>query len=163
MDTHNQTPEGGARPMAERFGALIRQLAGEAGYDMTPGAGGQLALSRATGMSTSAVGRMINGITLPRPDQFEKIARALGTDVRNLLVAAEVISSEAWPEGSIPDVRSSTSQASLSGLTPEAAADAWRITSPVIRSMLLNNIEQAIRLQREQDHGEHKAATSGAP
>ena len=143
---------------AERFGALVRQLALDAGYDLTPRAGGRSDLARDTGMSVSAVGRMADGKTLPMPAQFEKIARALGTDVHNLLVAAGVISATDWPKDANPDVRSVTSQSPLS---PEAAADSWGITDPMIRRMLINNIEQAIRLQREAT--EQTTASTGVP
>lgn len=162
MDTQPSTPTDeppGPRTTAQEFGHLVRQLATEAGYDLTPGKGGRIALARETGMSESAVGRMINGTTLPMPNQFENLARALHTDVRNLLVAAGVISREAWPDGVIPDVRSSTSQSPQS---PEAYADSWGITDPVIRQTMVGAIELAIRLQRAQDT-EHSAATSGAP
>ncbi|GLX54471.1 hypothetical protein Shyhy01_74200 [Streptomyces hygroscopicus subsp. hygroscopicus] len=148
-----------SRNTAKEFGILIRQLATAAGYDLTPGKGGRIALARATGMSESAVGRMINGVTLPMPNQFEQIAKVLKTDVRNLLVAAEVISREAWPEGVIPDVRSATEQSQQS---PEAFADAWGITDPVIRQTMIASIELAIRLQRAQDT-EHSSAQTGAP
>jgi transcriptional regulator with XRE-family HTH domain len=157
MDTNEPAPDRAA--YAKRFGALVSELAGEAGYDLTPGAGGRLALARDTGMSESAIGRMLNGLTLPMPNQFEKIARVLNTDVRNLLVAAGVISREAWPEGSIPDVRSASSQSPLS---PEEYADSWGITDPVIRQTMVGSIEMAIRLQRAQ-RTEHTSATSGAP
>jgi transcriptional regulator with XRE-family HTH domain len=162
MDTPTPTgsePAADGGSAAERFGALVRQLASEAGYDMTPRGGGQVALANATGMSRSAVGRMLNGITLPMPNQFEKIAKVLHTDVRNLLLAAGVISREAWPEGVIPDVRSASSQSPLS---PEAYADSWGITDPMLRQTMISNIETAIRLQRAQDT-EHASATSGAP
>jgi transcriptional regulator with XRE-family HTH domain len=150
MDTPNER--------AKRFGDLVRQLAPAAGYDLTTGAGGRAALARDVGMSPSAVGRMVNGETLPMPGQFEKIARALNTDVRNLMVAAGVISSTDWAESKIPDVRSATVQSPPS---PEEAADAWGITDPMIRRMLISNIEQAIRLQREAT--EHTAASGGMP
>lgn len=156
MDTEN--PAGDRAAYAKRFGALVSQLAVEAGYDLTPGTGGRLALARATGMSESAVGRMLSGLTLPMPTQFEKIAKVLQTDVRNLLVAAGVISREAWPEGVIPDVRSASSQSPLS---PEAYADSWGITDPMLRQTMISNIETAIRLQRAQDT--EQSATSGAP
>ncbi|MDI9836205.1 helix-turn-helix transcriptional regulator [Streptomyces sp. KAU_LT] len=149
----------GPRSTAQEFGALIRRLAIEAGYDMSPKGGGRIALARDTGMSESAVGRMINGHTLPMPAQFENLARVLHTDVRNLLVAAGVISREAWPEGVIPDVRSATSQSPQS---PEAFADSWGITDPVIRQTMVGAIEMAIRLQRGLDT-EHSAAHTGAP
>lgn len=131
---------------AERFGALVQELAPRAGYDLTPNAGGRAALARDTGMSTSAVGRMIAGKTLPMPAQFEAIARALNADVRSLLVAAEVISATAWPKTTDPDVLSVTRSSPLS---PEEAADAWGITDPMVRRFLLSTIREAMRLQRE--------------
>lgn len=157
--TRPDEPPSGPRATAREFGQLVRQLAIEAGYDMSPKGGGRIALARDTGMSESAVGRMINGHTLPMPAQFENLAKALHTDVRNLLLAAGVISREAWPEGAIPDVRSAPSQSPQS---PEAYADSWGITDPVIRQTMVGSIELAIRLQRAKDT-EQSAATSGTP
>lgn len=157
MDSDTPTPDRAA--YAKRFGALVADLATQAGYDLTPGSGGRIALARDAGMSESAVGRMLSGLTLPMPNQFEKIARVLKTDVRNLLVAAGVISREAWPDGVITDVRSASSQSPLS---PEEYADSWGITDPVIRQTMVGSIELAIRLQRGQDT-EHAAANSGMP
>ncbi|MGW2951613.1 helix-turn-helix domain-containing protein [Streptomyces eurythermus] len=158
-DTQGQEPPGGARTTAQEFGKLIRRLAEEAGYDLAPKAGGRGALARDADMSDSAVNRMINGVTLPHPNQFHKIAKALNADVRNLLEAAGVVPREAWLEGAVPDVRSASSQSPLS---PEAYADSWGITDPVIRQTMVANIELAIRLQRAQDT-EHSTAISGAP
>ncbi|MFF4388507.1 helix-turn-helix domain-containing protein [Streptomyces sp. NPDC001552] len=124
-------------------------MAIEAGYDLTPNAGGKAQLARDIGMSASAVGRMIDGKTLPMPHQFESIARVLGADVRTLLVSGGVISSHTWPKDVKPDVLSATTQSQP--LSPEAAADMWGITEPNIRGMLVGNIEQAIRLQNEAD------------
>lgn len=149
MDTPEETT-------AEAFGRLVTDLAVKAGYDLTPGGSGRSQLAQDTGMSVSAIGRMLTGKTLPKPNQFEKIAQAVGTHVHNLLTAAGVISATDWPEEAIPDVRSVTLQSPLS---PQAAADAWGITDPMIRGMLISNIEQAIRLQREAT--EHAAASTG--
>jgi transcriptional regulator with XRE-family HTH domain len=158
MDTQSSTPTGeppgDTKSTARHFGDLIRRLATDAGYDLTPGKGGRITLAREIGMSESAVGRMLNGITLPMPNQFEQIAKVLHTDVRELLVAAGVISREAWPDGAVPDVRSSTSQP----MSPEAYADAWGITDPVIRQTMVGAIELALRLHRAQ-HTERSAAS----
>ncbi|MEV6738602.1 helix-turn-helix transcriptional regulator [Streptomyces sp. NPDC051104] len=159
-DDRPQRPADDGSTTAERFGALVRRLASEAGYDMTPGAGGQVALARATGMSRPAVGRMINGLTLPLPNHYERLAKVLNTDVRNLLVTAGVITRETWPEGVIPDVRSGTSQSPQS---PEAYADSWGITDPMIRQTMISNINMAIRLQRAQDTEHATATSSGSP
>ncbi|MGC4947803.1 helix-turn-helix domain-containing protein [Streptomyces sp. DT224] len=141
---------------AETFGQLVKELATRAGYDMETGGSGRGRLAADTGMSISAVGRMVTGKTLPKPNQFEHIARAVGTSVQTLLQAAGVVSTGDWAERDVPDVPSVTTQ---SPLTPEAAADAWGITDPMIRPMLLGNIEQAIRLQHEAT--ERKAASTG--
>ncbi|MFI9026391.1 helix-turn-helix domain-containing protein [Streptomyces sp. NPDC053560] len=139
---------GGDTP-AQRFGALVKKLATDAGYDLSPGGGGRGALARDTGMSPSAVGRMVTGKTLPMPQQLEAIARAVQTDVRTLLVTAGVISDGAWPQDAESAVLSVTPRPQ--SLSPDAAADAWGVTEPGIRAMLLGSIQHAIRLQREAD------------
>ncbi|MFC8463347.1 helix-turn-helix domain-containing protein [Streptomyces sp. NPDC057250] len=133
---------------AERFGALITDLAIRAGYDLAPGGPGRADLARDTGMSVSAVGRMVTGKTLPMPQQLEALARAVHVDVRTLLVTAGVISDHAWPKGASADVASGSSQQPLS---PEAVADMWGITEPSIRSMLISTAQHVIRLQNEAD------------
>jgi len=139
--------------VAARFGRLVSDLAIQAGYDLRPGAGGRAALVNAIpAMSQSAVSRMLDGKTLPMPHQYEAIASALNVDVRNLLLSAGVISAHSWPEASNLDVPSVTTRSQP--LSPEEAADAWGITDPSIRSMLINTIEQAISLQHRADQSE---------
>ncbi|MEV5677241.1 helix-turn-helix transcriptional regulator [Streptomyces sp. NPDC052179] len=146
----------GPASVAVRFGALVTKLAIAAGYDLTARGGGRAALAQRTGMSPSAVGRMLAGETLPRPDQFESIAAAVHGDVTDLLVAGGVLSPNKSRNQGNSDVRSATSSQSLS-LSPEAAADRWGITDPMIRSMLISNVRQAIDLQQQAD----RAAASG--
>ncbi|MET8609703.1 helix-turn-helix domain-containing protein [Streptomyces misionensis] len=146
--------------VARRFGALVTEYALRAGYDVRPGGGGRAALARELGMSQSAVGRFLDGKSLPHPQKFPQIAQTLGIDVRNLLVEAGVISSEAWPEGASPDVRSVTSRSQP--LTPEAAMDAWGITDPMIRSMLLSQINTARLLQAGQVEESGNSRDGGA-
>ncbi|GGZ23921.1 hypothetical protein GCM10010387_16480 [Streptomyces inusitatus] len=141
---HNVTGTGTAK--AQRFGALISDLASKAGYDLVPGSGGRAALARDAHMSAASVGRMLEGRALPLPQQYESLARAVHADVRMLLVTAEVISAEAWPEGGKSDVLSATHTEPLS---PEGAAERWGITEPGIRDMLIASVRQAIRLQNE--------------
>ncbi|MEU2487133.1 helix-turn-helix transcriptional regulator [Streptomyces sp. NPDC012617] len=136
-------------PPAVRFGALITELATQAGYDLTPGSGGRTHLARDTGMSPSAVGRMLDGKTLPMPQQLEGLARAVGEPIRTLLVSAGVISANSWPNETDSQVLSANSRSQT--LSPEAAADMWGVTEPGIRSMLISSVQQAINLQREAD------------
>lgn len=144
MPTTNDAPV--PSTPAQRFGAVVHEAAQRTGYDLTTGAGGRAALARDTGMSASAVGRMLRGETLPRPSQFERIARAVHLDLHDLLVRGGVIS---------PDSANDLSERVRSlPITPEDAADAWGITNPMIRKILLANIMQAIGMQRdfEQEH-----------
>lgn len=138
---------------AQRFGALVAEAAAKAGYDIAPGSGGRVALARATGMSQSAIGRMLDGKTLPRPSQFEAIARAVGLDVRTLLVEAEVISSGAWTDPATKGVRSAF-------ISPEEAADAWGITDPTLRKVLEADVSRLTRLQAEIDTTGERGATA---
>lgn len=139
-----QSPEGTTPPStpARRFGAVVHEAAQRVGYDLTPGSGGRLALARDTGMSASAVGRMLRGETLPRPSQFERIAQVVNVDLHELLVRGGVIS-----ESSANDL----SQGVRSPITPEIALDAWGVTHPMLRKFLLAAICQAIGLQRESE------------
>ncbi|WP_354642142.1 helix-turn-helix domain-containing protein [Kitasatospora camelliae] len=143
MQATVETPE---PTPAQRFGALVHEAAGRAGYDLTPGAGGRLALARDTGMSASAVSRMLRGETLPRPAQFQRIAQAVRVELPDLLVRGGVIS---------PDSANDLSQGVRSPITPEGALDSWGIRHPVIRKFLLAAIAQAIDLQQESERGTH--------
>ncbi|WP_329494213.1 helix-turn-helix transcriptional regulator [Kitasatospora herbaricolor] len=128
---------------AQRFGAVVHEAARRAGYDLTPGTGGRLALARDTGMSASAVGRMLRGETLPRPSQFQRIAQVVHLDLRELLVRGGIVS-----EDSANDL----DRGVRSPITPEEALDAWGIRHPMIRKFLLATIAQAFALQRESEH-----------
>ncbi|GGV30437.1 hypothetical protein GCM10010495_53480 [Kitasatospora herbaricolor] len=128
---------------AQRFGAVVHEAAQRAGYDLTPGTGGRLALARDTGMSASAVGRMLRGETLPRPSQFQRIAQVVHLDLRELLVRGGIVS-----EDSANDL----DRGVRSPITPEEALDAWGIRHPMIRKFLLATIAQAFALQRESEH-----------
>lgn len=131
---------------AHRFGKYVTRLARNAGYDVSPGDGGRAAFARATGMSPSTVGRMLDGKTLPQPTQFEAIAQALGADVRDLLVQGGVISDRSRLERE--DHQESHSAPARSHLAAaHEAATALGITEPTVRSMLIASITQALHLQ----------------
>lgn len=161
MRSMNTQPSAGARDAgdtpAQHFGSLVHELASRAGYDLSLRGSGPTALAADTGMSRSAVVRMLEGKTLPMPDRFEALATALGVTVQYLLIEAGIISPTAWPRHAGSGTSSTTPPPHLS---PEAAADAWGITDPTIRKMLIHNVEQAIRLQHEKDGG--LAAETGA-
>ncbi|MFC9604627.1 XRE family transcriptional regulator [Streptomyces niveus] len=152
MEDPSTADEPGAA--ARRFGAFLTRAAKQAGYDVTSGAGGRVALAEASGMSPSAIGRTVDGKTLPRPTQLAPLAKAVGLDVRTLLVEAGVIPAELWSDDQKPPVRSIT-------LTPEDAADHWGITDPMVRRMLLSSVQEAIRLQQEVNNDQRGTAAGG--
>lgn len=143
-----------AQETARTFAAFLRSAAIKAGYDLTPGAGGRKRLAEDTGISPSAISRTLEGLTLPRPSQMEKLARVVGKDLQTMLVRGNVISGESWNGSNDPHVRSAS-------LTPEDAADSWGITDPKIRTLLIGSIEQAIRLQHQADTEGDGAASRG--
>ena len=156
MENYDQAaepPTAGPQPPgdtpAKRFAALVTERARLAGYNLDTGAGGRTELARDIGMSPSAVGRMLNGKTLPMPHQLEPISKAVKTPIRTLLVTAGVISETSWPPEAYSVVRSASEQTPT--VSPEAAADAWGIVDPSIRAMLLGTIQHAMRLQEEAD------------
>ncbi|MFF4385548.1 XRE family transcriptional regulator [Streptomyces sp. NPDC001552] len=126
------------------FGALLTRLAKKAGYDVEPQRGGRKDLAEKMGMSVSAIGRNLDGISLPRLSQFVPWARAVNVPVRTLMVDGGLVPPEEWPEnavGSVPSVAPS----------PGVICDALGIRDPMVRGMLEGSIEQAQRMQREAD------------
>ncbi|MFJ6014542.1 multiprotein-bridging factor 1 family protein [Streptomyces sp. NPDC092952] len=143
-----------ARDAAATFASFITQAAMKAGYDIRPRAGGRKQLAEATGISVSAIGRTLDGKTLPLPSQMEHLAKAVGVPVLEMLVRGGVISGEHLNKSPDRHVASAS-------LTPEAAADAWGITNPIVRKVLLGQIEQAILLQAEMGAGGVDAVSRG--
>ncbi|MGW1939019.1 helix-turn-helix domain-containing protein [Streptomyces goshikiensis] len=140
----------GEETVRQRFGRIVAEAAQRTGrYE---GRGGQVLLAQETGMSPSAVGRMLRGETLPDPRQFEAIAKAVGLNVRDLLVEAEIVS---------PESLATPSQAAAPGvgsdsITLDEAANALGIVDPVAREMLAATVERLRRIQdaeRESDDG----------
>jgi len=139
----------------QRFGRLVAEAAQRAGKYQ--GRGGQVALAEDTGMSPSAVGRMLRGETLPDPERFEAIAKAVGLSVGDLLIEAGIVSPESL---STPSQTRATGVGSDS-ITLDEAANALGIYDPVAREMLAATVERLRRIQdaeRESDDGEGAAA-----
>ncbi|MET9816854.1 helix-turn-helix transcriptional regulator [Streptomyces sp. NPDC006355] len=119
--------------VAHHFGALVKELAFRKGVDLSPGGGNHVLFADKVGMSPSAVSRMLQGKTLPHPNRFEAIAREVGCDVRDLLVAAGTVSSQAW---------STSTWQPAQVLTPSQAADGLGITDEVRRGMFLAMVDR---------------------
>ncbi|MEU3550640.1 XRE family transcriptional regulator [Streptomyces longwoodensis] len=134
---------------ARRFGALVTQLAKDKGIAVESGAGGRQELARKLDTNVSMVSRALDGRVLPQIWQYAKWAKVLDCPLRDLMVESGVIAPEDWPEAG-PAVAPSVTSPSQP-LTPERAADEWRITHPLIRRGLIGAIENAVAMQAEDD------------
>jgi len=137
-----ESPDRDAAP----FGELVSRLATQAGYDLTTRGAGRRRLADDTGMSISAVGRMLRGATLPKPENIVALAGVLHTDLHRLFDAAGITLPDHTKYDEPPVLSVPRSPA------PEAIADYLGITLPHVRKMLISSIDQAVRLQREADH-----------
>ena len=136
------------KAVARRFGALVTELArANRDFDVSPNAGGRSKLAKELDMHVSMVSRALDGDVLPQMWQYATWARVLRVPLRNLMVESGVISAEDWPEDGVPVVRSVTS--STHPPDPEAVADAYKITDPLIRRGLVADIEKAQAMQAE--------------
>jgi transcriptional regulator with XRE-family HTH domain len=130
-----------------RFGRLVADAARQSGKYDIDGQGGKAKLARDTGLSESAVGRMLRGETLPDPRRFESIAQAVGVPVRQLLIEAEIVSVESLSQ----EPHTGQSQVGSRSITPDEAADAFGLTDPVAREMLYAAIERQRRMSKGAD------------
>lgn len=148
-------------PNAE-FGAHVTRLAKKAGFDLTPGQAGRTELAETAGLSVWAIGRILSGEALPRPENFQRIAQAVNAQTTELLTVAGIIPPEEFKRN--PTSASDTNEDVLSpGLpvSPETAADLLGVTHPMVRPGLVQYIDQAVRLQNELDRGPQGAAAQG--
>lgn len=137
--------------LAQRFAAVVAPAAERAGYT---GHGRKARLARATGMTESSVGRMLNGQAIPEPRFFEALAAALGLHPAVLFVECGLMSRESLQS------LSETGRSQVgSDLTPEEAADGLGIQDEVGRLMFFATIDRLTRHEDDQpaerdDHGE---------
>ncbi|WP_405019602.1 helix-turn-helix domain-containing protein [Kitasatospora sp. NBC_00070] len=148
---NNPRPDRAARLRA--FAEYVTSAARKAGYDIDgPRGGGKTKLARDAGVSLSTISRLLSGERAPDPENFEGLARALGVDLRELLVRSGIFSAESmhsWPETA---VRSRP-------ITPRDAADDLGITDPVDREMFLAMVS---RLKRQQLARRHEGSGGAA-
>lgn len=134
------------------LGKLVAELAPQAQpepYDLTPGATGRRRLATDAGMSVWAVGRMLRGETLPKPENIGGLAAALGVSEDLLLDTAGYRNRSDRAKPASQPVLSVANPPS-----PEAIADSLGITHSFVRKMLISSINEAVRLQREADQHE---------
>lgn len=142
------------------FGAYITRLAVRAGLDMTHGGSGRKELADRTEMSVWAIARILSGESLPKPENFQKIAMALGADTAELLTEARVLPRHTGGADA-PDGGNEALVSVSLPVSPDQMADLLGVTHPMVRPGLITYMEQAVRLQHELDRGEGKAATGG--
>ncbi|MEW2568427.1 helix-turn-helix transcriptional regulator [Streptomyces sp. NPDC047070] len=138
-------------PNAE-FGALVEQAAIEAGYDMAHGRNGRTRLAKDAGMSFWAIGRIISGDALPKPENFQRIAAAVGRPTRDLLIAAGILPADDTPSGDLrPNDAKQVVRSVTTPVSPDTAADLLGVSHPMVRPMLIANMRQALSLQQQFD------------
>lgn len=154
----SQTPK---EPPNKAFGAFVEKAATAVGFNMEHGQSGRARLAEAAGMSVWAIGRIVNGEALPKPENFQHIAAALGLPTRDLLVAAKIL-----PEGddttadtNRPNGANQAVRSVAVPTRPETAADLLGVHHPMVRPMLISNMEQAIQLQAQ---FENRGTSNGA-
>ncbi|AQS70894.1 helix-turn-helix domain-containing protein [Streptomyces pactum] len=103
----------------ERFFALVLPALERAGYTAY---GAQAKLVADTGMNKTTVSRLLRGETIPHVKSFPALARALGLDPVELLVAAEIVPPE-YLESQQTLSETDRSQVGSGSITPEEAAE----------------------------------------
>jgi transcriptional regulator with XRE-family HTH domain len=137
---------------AQQFLALVKPAAQRAGYlDY----GGQARLARETGIPDSTLSRMFKGKAIPEVTSFEALAKSLSLSVRDLLVAAQIVSEPSLSESRPSRVRSVPP-------SPEEAAAALGIKSPLGVEMFLGMVERlrAGEAAEDPDRGEEPGGTA---
>ncbi|MFB6787628.1 hypothetical protein ACFCWT_13225 [Streptomyces olivaceus] len=135
---------------AQRFRDIVVPAAERAGYT---GHGAKARFSRDTGMVDSSVSRLWQGIALPEPRFYDRIAEVTGLDLGTLLVEGGILTPEALQS------LSETGRSQVgSRLTPDEAADGLGIRDVVGREMFHATVE---RLKRHEDHDAGRGADHG--
>lgn len=119
-----------------KFFALVLPPLEEAGYTAY---GHQQKLVAETGMNKSTVSRLINREQVPHVKFFPALAKAIGKDPAELLVAAEMLPPE-YLESQQTLSETNQSQVGSEGITPEKAADRLGFTD-MRRAIFISFVE----------------------
>lgn len=133
----------------------MSEAALRAGYDLSK-RGMKAALARNMDMTETAVSRMLSGQTLPDPWSYERIAGAVGLELRDLLIESGIASPESLPT----PFQTGATRVGSDSITPDDAAHALGLTDPVAREMIAAAFarQQRIQAERESDDGGGAAA-----
>jgi transcriptional regulator with XRE-family HTH domain len=122
----------------KRFFALVLPALERAGYTAY---GMQQKLMAETGLNRSTASRLLRGETIPHVKSFPALAKVLGLDPLELLVAADVVPPE-YLESQQALSETDRSQVGSASLTPEEAADRLGIHDDVGRFTFLAVVEK---------------------
>lgn len=120
---------------SEEFAAWLEPAMRRAGFDLDRLSGGRLAFAEAVGVNPGTVTRWLQGKSMPDPDKFEAIAKALSVDPIEMLYGTGVLSAETAAFSHGTAVRSRP-------ITPSAAADELGIDDPYDRQMFIAMVNQ---------------------
>jgi transcriptional regulator with XRE-family HTH domain len=124
-DMTDATPQG----RAQKFCALVLPALEAAGYT---GYGSQQRLVADTGMNKSTVSRLLKGEQIPHVKWFPALAKAIGKDPVELLIAAGILPPE-YLESQQTLSENNQSQVGSGSITPEEAAERLGIHDDVGR------------------------------
>lgn len=115
---------------SEEFAAWLEPAMRAAGYNLDRLSGGRLAFAEAVGVAPGTVTRWLQGKSMPDPDKFEPIAKALHVDPIDMLQEIGVLSVKRVTSGHETAVRSRP-------IAPSQAAAELGIDDPVEREMFI--------------------------
>lgn len=131
----------------ERFFALVLPALERAGYAAY---GMQQKLVADTGMNKSTASRLLRGETIPHVKFFPALAKAIGLDPVELLVAAEIVPRE-YLESQQTLSETDRSQVGSEPITPEEAAERLGINDDVGRFTFFAVVEKLTTDNADED------------
>lgn len=137
-------------PRERKFFALVYPALEAAGYTAY---GHQQRLMAETGMSSSTASRLLRQEQIPHVKTFPALAKAIGVDPVELLVAADILPAE-YLESQQTLSETSRSQVGSGPITPEEAAERLGIHDDVGRFTLFAVIERLKSSQRDDNEAE---------
>ncbi|NEY33031.1 hypothetical protein GTU99_12655 [Streptomyces sp. PRKS01-65] len=141
----------------QKFFALVRPALERAGYTAY---GMQQKLVADTGMNKSTASRLLRGETIPHVKFFPALAKAVGLDPVELLVAAEIVPPE-YLESQQTLSETKQSQVGSEPITPEEAAERLGITDDVGRFTFFAVVEK-LRADDDADEADPGGAAAQA-
>lgn len=139
---------------SEEFAAWLDPHMRAAGYDLERLSGGRAAFAEAVGVSGATVTRWLQGKSMPDPDKFEPIAKALNVDPIDMLKEIGVLSAKRVTLGHETAVRSRP-------IAPSQAAAELGIDDPYERDMFIRFVGTLGRTKPTAAPDEGSAAAEG--